>query len=175
MRLTPLDIQNHRFNTRFRGFDPAEVEAFVRLIAEDVESLVRERDMLRQQVHGLEARVEELSTNERTLQDTLVTAQAISDDLKKTAMKEAEVMISESEVKGEKIIDAAQRRAGRLAEDIREMKLLRARLAGAIRGTIETHLALLEGLAADDAEDEKRGDPPLAGVSRPSPARGGEA
>jgi cell division initiation protein len=175
LRLTPLDIQNHRFNTRWRGFDAAEVEAFVRLIAEDVESLVRERDKLRQQVRGLEARVEELSTNERTLQDTLVTAQAISDDLKKTAMKEAEVRISESEVKGEKIIDAAQRRAGRLAEDIREMRLLRSRLAGAIRGTIETHLALLEGLAAEDAEDEKRGDPPLAGVSRPSPAPSDEA
>ena len=98
MRLTALDIRNHRFSARLRGLDPAEVEAFVRLIAEDVESLVRERDKLRQQVRGLEARVEELSTNERTLQDTLVTAQAISDDLKKTAMKEAEVRISESEV-----------------------------------------------------------------------------
>ena len=25
MRLTPLDIQNHRFATRFRGLDPVEV------------------------------------------------------------------------------------------------------------------------------------------------------
>ena len=173
MRFTPLDIQNHRFNTRWRGFDAAEVEAFVRLIAEDFESLVRERDKLRQQVRGLEARVEELSTNERTLQDTLVTAQALSDDLKKTAMKEAEIRVSEAEVKGEKIIDAAHRRAARLSEDIREMRLLRSRLAGAIRATIETHLALLEGLAADDAEEEKLGDPPPLGIVRPGP--GGEA
>ena len=35
---------------------------------------------------------------ERTLQDTLVTAQALSDDLKKTAMKEAEVRVSEAEL-----------------------------------------------------------------------------
>ena len=142
----------------------------MRLIAEDFESLVRERDRLRQQVRGLEARVEELSVNERTLQDTLVTAQALSDDLKKTAMKEAEVKVSEAEVMGEKIIDGAQRRATRLAEDIREMKLLRARLAGAIRGTIETHLALLEGLAADDPDEEKGELPRVAGLPRPGGA-----
>ena len=154
MRLTPLDIQNHRFNTRFRGFDPAEVEAFVRLIAEDVESLVRERDGLRQQVRSLEERVGELSENEKTLKDTLVTAQALSEDLKKTAVKEAEVVLSEAEVRGEKILDEAQRRAARLSEDIREMKMLRSRLAGAIRGTIETHLELLEGLATEEDEKE---------------------
>ena len=180
MRLTPLDIQNHRFNTRFRGFDPAEVEAFVRLIAEDVESLVRERDGLRQQVRALEARVEELSVNERTLQETLVTAQALSEDLKKTAVKEAEVMLSEAEVKGEKLLDGAQRRAARLTEDIREMKLLRARLAGAIRGTIETHLELLESLSADADEIEKDGlveregaDLPVARGPQGGPSEGG--
>ncbi len=154
MRLTPLDIQNHRFNTRLRGYDPAEVEAFVRLIAEDVEALVRERDALRQQVRALETRVDELSVNEKTLKDTLVTAQALSEDLKKTAVKEAEVLISEAEVKSEKILDGTQRRAARLAEDIREMRMLRARLAGAIRGTIETHLELLEGLAKEEDETE---------------------
>ena len=50
-------------------------------------------------------------------------------------------MISEAEVKGEKILDAAHRRAAKLAEDIREMKALRSRLAVALRTTIETHLA----------------------------------
>ena len=176
MRLTPLDIQNHRFNTRFRGYDPAEVEAFVRLIAEDVEALVRERESLRQQVRTLEERVAELSVNENTLRDTLVTAQALSDDLKKTAMKEAEVRVSEAELKGEKILDGARQRAARLAEDIREMKLLRSRLAGAVRTTIETHLALLEGLAADDEPvEEKPDDPPAAGTLAPPGPLGGGA
>jgi len=42
MRLTPLDIQNHHFSSRLRGLDRAEVEAFLHLVAEDYESLVRE-------------------------------------------------------------------------------------------------------------------------------------
>ena len=39
-----------------------------------------------------------------------------------------------------------------LAQDIREMKLLRARLGTTIRAAIETHLSLLEGLSQDDPE-----------------------
>ena len=81
-------------------------------------------------------------------------------------------MISEAEVKGEKILDAAHRRAAKLAEDIREMKALRSRLGAALRTTIETHLALLDTLTAEPAEE----DPVLEGkvaylTRRARPAR----
>ena len=158
MRLTPLDIQNHQFATRFRGVDPEEVNQFLRLVAEDFESLVQENESLREAVRQLEARLEEHLANERSLRETLVTAQTVSTDLKQTAVKEAEVMISEAEVKAEKVLDAAHRRLAKLAEDVREMKLLRSRIATAVRTTIETHLSLLEGLADDDFEDPLLGD-----------------
>jgi cell division initiation protein len=154
VRLTPLDIQKHRFARRWRGLDPAEVEAFLQLIGEDYEALLRDRDSLSERTRALEARVQELTRNEKVLQETLVMAQTLSDDLKKTAMKESEVLVSEAEVKAEKILDASHRRASRLAEDIREMKLLRSRLGAALRQTIETHLAMLETLTAEAATDE---------------------
>jgi cell division initiation protein len=157
VRLTPLDIQNHRFTTRMRGCDPSEVDAFLRLVAEDFEGLVRETDGLREQVRNLENRVEDLSANERALRETLVTAQEMSEDLKRTAMKEAELMISEAEVKGEKILDAAHRRAAKLAEDIRELKGLRTRLGSVLQANIETHLSLVASLI----EDAEAGEDPL--------------
>jgi cell division initiation protein len=153
MRLTPLDIQNHHFAQTWRGYDPAEVETFLRMAAEDYEALVRERDALRETVRHLESRIGELAAQEQTLRETLVTAQGLAEDLKRTAVKESEVLVGQAEVKAEKILDAAHRRAAKLAEDIREMKGVRARLASAVRTTIETHLALLEGLAEEPAED----------------------
>jgi cell division initiation protein len=81
-----------------------------------------------------------------------MTAQEVSEDLRRTAAKEAEVLLAEAEVKAEKVLDAAHRRVAKLAEDIREMRGLRTRLAASVRSAIETHLALLEGLA-DDLED----------------------
>jgi cell division initiation protein len=153
MRLTPLDIQNHQFSRRTRGYDRGEVDAFLEMISGDYESLLREAESLRERVRMLENRVERLSSNEKTLQETLITAQALSEDLKKTALKESELLISEAEVKAEKVLDAAHRRVAKLSEDIREMKALRARVGTAVRTTIETHLALLESLATEEPDD----------------------
>jgi cell division initiation protein len=172
VRLTPLDIRNHRFSTRVRGLDAAEVEAFVRLIAEDYEDMVRENEVLRDKVQHLEAQVEELSASEKILQETIVTAQQLSEDLKKTAVKESEILVHEAEMKAEKILAASHRRAARLAQDIREMRLLRARLSTTIRAAIDTYLSLLDGLSQDGPEDAVDGDK----VSYLTPrSRGGEA
>jgi cell division initiation protein len=158
LRLTPLDIQNHRFATRLRGLDPVEVESFLSLLSEDYEALLRERDSLADRVRTLERQVGELSQNEKILQETLITAQTLSEDLKRTAMKEAEVLVSEAEVKAEKVLDAANRRAATLAEEISTMRQLRGRMSAALRQTLQTHMDLLETLSQDgneEAEAEK--------------------
>ncbi len=153
MRISVLDIRNHSFSRRMRGYDRDEVDNFLRLIAEDYEAVLREAQAQRDQVIKLETRVEDLASNEEILQQTLTTAQRLSDDLKRTAVKEAEVLVGGAEVKAEKILDAAHRRAARLAEDIREMKLLRTRLGTAVRAAIQTHLDQLEGLAKGGEDD----------------------
>lgn len=153
MRLTPLDIRNQTFPRRMRGYEREEVETFLRLVSEDYEGALREIQQLRDKISRFEVRIEELSGNEKLLRDTLTTAQKLGEDLKRTAIKESEVLLGEAELKGEKILDAAHRRAARLAEDIREMKNLRTRLATSVRATIETHLAILESLEVDRHND----------------------
>ncbi|MDJ0787515.1 MAG: DivIVA domain-containing protein [Myxococcota bacterium] len=152
MRLSPLDIQNHRFSPRMRGIDREEVETFLQLVAEDYEELLRERDALRDRTEALEIRIEDLTATEKALQDTLVTAQQLSEDLKRTAMREGEVKVAEAEVQAERVLQAAHRRAARLTEDIRELRALRSRLGESLRTSIETHLALIDTLTVDPEE-----------------------
>ncbi|MEE8507856.1 MAG: DivIVA domain-containing protein [Myxococcota bacterium] len=154
MRITPLDIRKHGFRRRISGYDREDVDAFLGMVAEDYEGLLREVDGLRQQVIRLEVTVEELASNEAILQKTLTTAQRLSDDLKQSATAEAEVLIGQAEIRGEKILDAAHRRAAQLSADIREMKNLRCRMAADVRTTLQTHLTLLEGLVNDPPEDD---------------------
>jgi cell division initiation protein len=153
MRITPLDVRNHPFRSRISGYDREEVDAFLGMVAEDYESIVRDAASLREQVIKLEAKIADLAANESVLQETLTTAQKLSEDLKRTAIKEAEVRVGEAEIKAEKILAAAHRRAAKLAEDIREMKYLRTRLSASVRATIETYMGLLDGLSADDPND----------------------
>ena len=160
MRITPLDIRNHPFPRSFGGYARDEVDAFLEMVSEDYEALIRESESRREQVIRLEVQVEKLSSNEAILQETLTTAQRLSDDLKTTAIKEAEVLLGEAEIKAEKILDAAHRRAYKLAGDLREMKHLRTRLAASVRATIDTHLGLLDALAKDPS-----GEPSLGGAA----------
>lgn len=154
MRITPLDVRNHIFPRRWSGYDREEVDTFLRIVSGDYELALRELHEVREKVAALEQRVQELLGNERLLQETLTTAQHLSQDLKQTALKEAELMVSEAEIQGEKVLDAAHRRAARLAEDLREMKLVRGRVAAALRATLEHHLKLVEHLAEEPAGDD---------------------
>jgi cell division initiation protein len=154
VRITPLDVRNHVFPRRMNGYDREEVDTFLRMVSGDYEIAMRELQSAREKIGQLEQRVSELLANERLLQETLTTAQHLSKDLKQTAMKEAEMMISEAEIQGEKVLDAAHRRAARIAEDLREMKLLRGRVAAALRATLEHHLQLVEHLSQDPSGDD---------------------
>ncbi len=153
MRMTPLDVQSHSFARRFRGYDPDEVDAFLRIVSEDYEALVRETTSQTDRLWRLERRIEELSAQEQLLKQTLISAQAMSEELRRTAERDAELRLAEVEVRAEKILDASHRRAAQLAQDIREMRALRTRLAESMRSAAETHIALLATLEADPLED----------------------
>ena len=122
-------------------------------VSEDYEGLVHETDSQNDRIRRLEARLEELSAQERLLKETLLSAQAMTEELRSTAEREAQLRLAEVEVRAEKILDASHRRAARLAQDIREMRALRSRLAESFRSAAETHLSLLETLEADPEQD----------------------
>jgi cell division initiation protein len=153
MRMTPLDVQSHQFAYRLRGFDADEVVAFLRIVSEDYEGLVLESSAQQDRIRRLEARVEELSTQEHLLKETLISAKAMTEELRRTAERDAELRLAEVEVRAEKILDASHRRAARLAQDIREMRVLRTRLAESFRSAAETHLSLLQTLESDPEQD----------------------
>ncbi len=153
MRITPLDLRNHRFQRRMGGYDREEVDGLLQVAAEDYESALRRIEQQAARIRELEQRIEDLSANEKIVQNTLATAQKLSEDLKRTAVKEAEVIVGEAEIRGEKVLEAAHRRAAKLSDDIREMRLLKTRLAAAVRSAIETHLGLLETFAVDPPEE----------------------
>ena len=149
MRITPLELRNHRFARRLSGVDPEEVSAFLEMLAEDMESLIRENEAGIDRTHQLEEQVKELASQESLLQETLISAQAMSQDLRQTAVKESEMLLAEAELRAEKMIDAGHRRSATMSEELREMRQLRTRLASSLRASIETHLKIIDSLEVE--------------------------
>jgi len=143
MRLTPIEIRSHRFNTRMRGFDTAEVQAFLDTVVSDFEEVVRENARLRRETERLARELDSHRGREQNLQDTLTTAQDMVEQLKRTATKEAEVMISQAELRAEKLMDQAQSGRSALELEIAELRHLRGRLSADLRKTVEGYLNLI--------------------------------
>ena len=144
MKITPLDIRQKRFNASLRGFSVREVEAYLELVAGEFEELVRENISLKEEQKRAQQRLEQYHERERTLQETMITAQRISDDVKTAAKKEAELVLAEAEQQAEKIVQNAHQKLVQVVADINELKRQRVQFESQIRGVIAAHANLLE-------------------------------
>lgn len=154
MRITPLDIQQKQFPMRFRGFDVEEVYAFLELVREEMEDLMRENASLKEQLYKAENQIKEYRDMETTLRETLMTAQQMVEEYKTNARKEAELLIKEAELKADTILKEAQEKVVKIHEDIVDLKGIRRHFKEELKRLIESHLRMLEF----DSEREEEGN-----------------
>jgi cell division initiation protein len=144
MRITPLDIQQKQFATKFRGFDMEEVDSFLELIREEMEELLRENANLREESRRYEKQLKEYKNIETTLKDTLVNTQQIVEQFRDTAKKDAELIIKEAELKTEEMIRMAQEKVVKIHEDITDLKGIRRHFKEEVKRLIEGHMRMIE-------------------------------
>jgi cell division initiation protein len=160
-RLTPLEIQKHRFSRKWKGLDPTEVGAFLDMAAEEMEALARENAGLLGRIRGLEEENADHRERERILKDTLLSAQRASEDIRGAAQTKAELMIQEAEDSAERLTHNAMHRAAEIEKTIHDLKLQRANFRLEIQKMLELFQQAIE---MDRQQDEQ--DRPLAYLKR---------
>lgn len=144
MRITPLDIQQKQFPMKFRGFDVEEVYAFLEVIREEMEELLRENASLKENVQRVENSIKEYRDMESTLRETLMTAQQMVEDYKTNARKEAELLIKEAELRADTVVKEAQEKVIKIHEDIVDLKGIRRHFKEEMKRLIDSHLRMME-------------------------------
>jgi cell division initiation protein len=158
MRITPIDIRQQQFSKRLRGYDAGEVAAFLDDVAEDYEEVVRENARLKEELASQEDRGRTLAEHEKTLQDTLVTAHRITEDMKTGSKREAQLVLREAELAAEKVMEDARAEESKIRSDILALKRVRRQLIDDLRGTVTHYERLLADYGA--SEDEAPGEDP---------------
>lgn len=154
MKLTPLDILQQRFKVTWRGFDRQEVETFLELVSEDVGSLLQECSNLKTELEKCEAQLVDFRQNERAIQQTIMSTQKVSEDLKRNAQREAELIISEAKVaagrimndaraEAEKLIHEGRNEIARLTKEINDLKNRKVQFEMAFKSLLESQLRSL--------------------------------
>ena len=144
MNVSPLDLRQQRFRSSFRGFDKVEVTSFLAAVADDYEEALRETDRLRQAVARLEALINEHREHEKNLQNTLMTAQKLAEDIKVQAQEEGKRIVRDAENRSELLLEKTQARLEDVQREIDGLKLKRKDVETTIESTIQTLKNTLE-------------------------------
>ncbi len=160
-KITLIEIQNHRFRRKWRGLDAAEVESFLSLVSEEIEDLTRSKSELESRLRALEAENGEHRQRERTLRDTLLSAQRASEDIRGAARKEAELIVQQAEDSSERLTHHALQRSAEIEKAIEDLKLQRAHF----RLQVEKLIALVQQVLDGDRQEDQK-DRPLSYMTR---------
>lgn len=158
MDLTPLDIQKQTFTRNLKGYNVDEVRAYLHLIAEEIERLVRDVDRLSRENAMLREDLDDHSQREQILKDTLLSAQKVSEEVRYNARKEAELIVKDAELLSERLISQAMSRVADLERNIQDLKIQRK----ASRNKLNTLLETVQQLIQLDAEEEANEQPVTA-------------
>lgn len=144
MKISPMDIQQQQFKGKmFGGLDAEDVDAFLQSVAGEMEELTRENGELKERLTRNAAAMAEMEAREGQLRETMLAAQRITEEMKGNAQKEAHLVVSEAELKGERILADAEKKLVELSNQIQELKRDKVKFESGFKSLLDTYYKLL--------------------------------
>ena len=161
MPITSLEIKDKTFSTRFRGFDPEEVDEFLDIVVRDYEDLVRSNHDKDLHIKSLEERLSYFDEMKDSLSQSVLIAQDTAERVKQAATErsnniiqqaeqDAQRLLEEAKYKANEILRQATDNAKKVAIETEELKNKSRVFHQRLKSTIESQLAIVE---SSDWED----------------------
>jgi len=173
MELTPLDVRKKKddFKRVVRGYEPAQVEGFLEMCAERLDTLVQSEKRLRGDLDAMRERLAAFEERERALNEALVSAQELREEARAQAEKGAELRLREAEQEASAIRQRAEAATEASRRELEELKVRRSGFLRSLRGSLERFLGEIEQeerrLAAEDgSKPQSRSSDGSAGDSQ---------
>ena len=166
--LTPLDVRKKKgdFAKSLRGYETGPVDSFLDLAAERMEELVRENAALREKVTEQKEELGAYRERERAMNEALISAQQLREELRSQASREAELSLREARGEAERIVDLARRDVEAAVEALKRAQGSRVRFLRGFRAFVERQLEEIE-LEEERAREYGWGEFPVAGPGAP--------
>lgn len=144
MRIAPIDIAHKTFHRKMMGFDPDEVMEFLRLVAEELESVIKERNSLRETLREKEMSISEYRERDELLKSTITTAQRMSEKIQVDAEREAKLILHDANQKADTIVRESRDSLKRIYQEIGDLKRVRMQFENNMKALIQSHLTMLD-------------------------------
>jgi cell division initiation protein len=152
MRHTPIDIVNTQFPKGVRGYRCEAVRRFLSEVADEFESVIRDRAALLEQVETLRQQIDRYTAMETAIKNAAVTAERNADQTRANAQEEAKIILRDAEQKGRDMIAEATGETARIRVQIDRLRAERDRFVAEYSARLRAELALLDKTANEAAD-----------------------
>lgn len=168
MRITPLDVRKQEFRKAVRGLDADEVHAFLATVADEYEFVLTDNKKLRERVIELDEKVGEYRNMEKTLRDTLLTAERVMTEARQNARKEADLILRDAQIKASQEVAGISGRVEALHQQIRELRGHRDSYLARLHSLSEAQIGLIDSYRKDFESTDTRIDRAAEPLDQPS-------
>lgn len=152
MKLTPLEIKQQTFEKGLRGYDTADVQAFLTLVSNEFEHLLNKNKELEQEIDKLTERVKHYERVEDALHETLQTAKESMEQKVSGARQEAKNTLEKAEMEADAIIKEANHNRQQIRQSILRLLDRREEIINGISSYLENAKKSVEQFSKDEME-----------------------
>ena len=152
MKLTALEIKQQKFERALRGYDTAEVHAFLSVVSSEWEHMVARNRELEGQIQELREKLDHYRKVEEALHETLQTAKESAEQRINGAKAEARNRIKKAELEADAIVNEAQQQRQSIRQSILRLLDRRDEIIRGVRSYLDLAQESLESFENDSGQ-----------------------
>jgi cell division initiation protein len=144
MKIAPIDIAHKTFARKVMGLDADEVGDFLRDVADQMEELIRERNMLKEAIRQKDLAIMEYKERDESLKATIQTATKMSEQIRQDSEREGKLIVADAHQKADIILRDSRDSLKRVYQEIADMKRIRMQFEANMRAICQAHVAMID-------------------------------
>tara|TARA_R110000868_G_scaffold259361_16_gene517548 strand:+ start:17831 stop:18502 length:672 start_codon:yes stop_codon:yes gene_type:complete len=150
MKLTPIEIKQQQFEKSLRGYDVADVQAFLTLVSNEYEHLLTKNRELEDQIEKLGDRVRHYERVEEALHETLQTTKESVAQKMDNARLEAKNTTAKAQMDAEGIIQEANQQRAQIRQSILRLLDKRDEIISGISSYLDNAKSSVDKFSKDE-------------------------
>ena len=155
MSLTPRNIEEQKFGKSLRGYDKAEVEIFLKRVADEFARIIEENEKLQSALDEKKTELERCKKIEEDLQKTLLDAHETRRELIEEAKLKADEIVKSAEKQAKEIMESAENFASKQQDALAELTEAKRRALAELKAIIATQEKLLDDFSESGINSEQ--------------------
>ena len=151
-KMSGLEVQLKDFSKSLRGYDVNEVKNFLDEVAKQIESMEFENRAIRDKMREKDLSLLDYKEREGMLKDTMVTAQRVTENIKRDANKEAAQIVTQAKITADTILRESRQTIKKTIEEINRLKKQRMEIASNLRASLESQLRMVQQFDTEKEE-----------------------